>query len=36
MRRGTAALGAKKLVVWVMTARDLYKYWEAWEPLERK
>jgi alginate O-acetyltransferase complex protein AlgJ len=36
MRRGAAALGSKKLVVWVMTARDLYNYWEDWEPLERK
>jgi hypothetical protein len=35
MRRGAAALDAKKLVVWVMTARDLYKYFEAWEPLEK-
>jgi hypothetical protein len=36
MRRGAAALDAKKLVVWVMTARDLYKYFEPWEPLEKK
>ena len=36
MRRGAAALESKKLVVWVMTARDLYNYWEDWEPLERK
>jgi hypothetical protein len=33
MRRGKAALGNKRLVVWIMTARDLYNYWEAWEPL---
>lgn len=36
MRRGAAALDAKKLVVWVMTARDLYKYFEPWESLEKK
>jgi alginate O-acetyltransferase complex protein AlgJ len=33
MRRGAAALDGKKLVVWLMTARDLYNYWEAWEPI---
>jgi hypothetical protein len=33
MRRGKAALSSKRLVVWIMTARDLYNYWEAWEPL---
>ncbi|HVW27591.1 MAG TPA: hypothetical protein VHC69_19635 [Polyangiaceae bacterium] len=33
MRRGAAALDTKKLVVWIMTARDLYRYWEAWEAL---
>lgn len=36
MRRGAAALDGKKLVVWLMTARDLYHYWEAWEPLADK
>ncbi|HET9955290.1 MAG TPA: hypothetical protein VFQ61_12335 [Polyangiaceae bacterium] len=36
MRRGTDALESKKLVVWVMTARDLYNYWEDWEPLGGK
>jgi alginate O-acetyltransferase complex protein AlgJ len=36
MRRGAAALDTKKLVVWIMTARDLYNYWEAWEPLGSK
>jgi alginate O-acetyltransferase complex protein AlgJ len=36
MRRGAAALGSKKVVIWVMTARDLYDYWEDWEPLELK
>jgi hypothetical protein len=33
LRRGTADLRAKRLVVWMMTARDLYNYWEDWEPL---
>jgi hypothetical protein len=35
MRRGNGALATKKLVVWIMTARDLYNYWENWEPLTR-
>jgi hypothetical protein len=33
MRRGEAALNDKKLVIWMMTARDLFDYWENWEPL---
>jgi alginate O-acetyltransferase complex protein AlgJ len=33
IRRGASALSTKKLVIWIMTARDLYDYWEAWEPL---
>jgi alginate O-acetyltransferase complex protein AlgJ len=36
MRRGAGALSAKKLVIWIMTARDLYNYWEDWEPLTGK
>jgi hypothetical protein len=36
MRRGAAALESKKVVIWIMTARDLYDYWEDWEPLEVK
>jgi alginate O-acetyltransferase complex protein AlgJ len=36
MRRGVEALAGKRLVVWVMTARDLYDYWEDWEPLAGK
>ena len=36
LRRGADALGRKTLVVWIMTARDLYKYWEEWLPLELK
>lgn len=35
LRRGEAALGSKKLVIWLMTARDLYNYWEEWEPLHK-
>jgi alginate O-acetyltransferase complex protein AlgJ len=34
MRRGAGEVGNKRLVVWVMTARDLYNYWEDWEPLQ--
>ncbi|HET7540591.1 MAG TPA: hypothetical protein VFK05_11990, partial [Polyangiaceae bacterium] len=33
LRRGVQALGTKKLVIWMMTARDLYNYWEDWESL---
>jgi hypothetical protein len=36
MRRGVDSLGSKRLVVWIMTARDLYNYWENWEPLAKK
>jgi SGNH hydrolase-like domain, acetyltransferase AlgX len=36
LRRGPAALGSKKLVVWIMTARDLYNYWDDWAPLGKK
>ena len=35
LRRGREALGEKKLVIWMMTARDLYNYWEDWEPLSK-
>ncbi len=35
MRRGEEALGTKKLVIWMMTARDLFNYWEDWEPLKK-
>jgi alginate O-acetyltransferase complex protein AlgJ len=34
LRRGVEALAKKRLVVWMMTARDLYHYWEDWEPLK--
>lgn len=36
LRRGVEALASKRLVVWIMTARDLYNYWEDWEPLRTK
>ena len=36
LRRGADALDGKKLVIWLMTARDLYNYWENWEPLNAK
>lgn len=35
LRRGVDALGSKKLVIWMMTARDLYNYWEDWESLKK-
>jgi hypothetical protein len=34
MRRGEAALAHKKLVIWAMADRDLYNYWEDWQPLK--
>ena len=36
LRRGEASLRTKKLVIWLMTARDLYNYWEDWEPLKKQ
>ncbi|MEO8899885.1 MAG: hypothetical protein ABI627_00040 [Polyangiaceae bacterium] len=36
MRRGEASLATKKLVIWMMTARDLYNYWEDWEALKKQ
>ncbi len=35
MRRGTDSLATKKLVIWLMTARDLHDYWEDWESLKK-
>jgi acetyltransferase AlgX (SGNH hydrolase-like protein) len=35
MRRGVEALTTKKLVIWMMTARDLFNYWEDWESLNK-
>lgn len=34
LRRGMDDLSRKRLVIWMMTARDLYKYWEDWAPLK--
>ena len=36
MRRGVEGLANKKLVIWMMTARDLFNYWEDWSPLKVK
>jgi hypothetical protein len=36
LRRGEDKLRTKKLVIWMMTARDLYDYAEGWQPLARK
>lgn len=33
MRRGVADLSRRKLVIYMMTARDLYNYSEGWDPL---
>lgn len=34
MRRGVADLAHKRLVIWMMTSRDLHNYWEDWQPLK--
>jgi hypothetical protein len=34
LRRGVEDLARKRLVIWMMTARDLYHYWEDWQPLK--
>jgi SGNH hydrolase-like domain, acetyltransferase AlgX len=36
LRRGVAALATKKLVIWMMTARDLHEFWEGWQPVDSK
>jgi len=36
LRRGEAALGTKKLVIWMMTARDLFDFEDGWEPLGKQ
>ncbi|MBW1808880.1 MAG: hypothetical protein JRJ87_11865 [Deltaproteobacteria bacterium] len=36
LRRGEDALRKKYLVVWMFASRDLYNYWENWEPLQEK
>jgi alginate O-acetyltransferase complex protein AlgJ len=35
LRRGEDALSSKKLVIWMMTARDLYDFWEGWQSAGR-
>jgi alginate O-acetyltransferase complex protein AlgJ len=34
LRAAADRLAERRLVVWIMTARDLYGYWEDWELLE--
>ena len=36
LRRGGDKLGTKKLVIWMMTARDLHDHAEGWQPLEER
>jgi alginate O-acetyltransferase complex protein AlgJ len=36
LRRGVDKLDRKKLVIWMMTARDLYDHAEGWQPLDQK
>ena len=36
LRRGEDKLGGKKLVIWMMTARDLYDHGEGWQPVDKK
>ena len=36
LRRGVDALSSKKLVIWMMTARDLYDFWEGWQPIGKR
>ena len=36
LRRGEDALATKRLVIWMMTARDLYDFWEGWQPAGEK
>ncbi len=36
LRRGLQELATKKLVIWMMTARDLYDFWEGWQPVTAK
>lgn len=33
-RRGAAAVARKKLVVWTVVSRDLYRYWAPWEKVK--
>jgi alginate O-acetyltransferase complex protein AlgJ len=34
LRRGVGDLGKKRLVVWMMTSRDLFNHWEDWKPVD--
>jgi hypothetical protein len=36
LRRGEDKLNSKKLVIWMMTARDLFDHAEGWQPLDEK
>jgi alginate O-acetyltransferase complex protein AlgJ len=35
LRRGVEDLKKRRLVIWMFTARDMYNYWEDWEPLNK-
>ncbi len=35
LRRGIEDLKKRRLVIWMFTARDMYNYWEDWEPLNK-
>lgn len=35
LRRGVEDLKQRRLVIWMFTARDMYNYWEDWEPLNK-
>ena len=35
MRAGPEVLGKKRLVIWMMTARDLNDFQDGWEPLKK-
>jgi SGNH hydrolase-like domain, acetyltransferase AlgX len=36
LSRGEADLRRKRLLIWIFAGRDLYNYWEDWEPLKVK
>ena len=36
LKRGLDKLGSKKLVIWMMTARDLYDHAEGWQPVGKQ
>jgi len=35
LTRGEQHLKRKRLLIWIFAARDLYNYWEDWEPLKK-